>query len=105
MVVQEAVDGKEALREIDATIPDIIFMDIKLPEGNGLELTQKIKTSCPKIPIIILTSCDLPEYRQAANQYGADYFLPKTTSTGKVVELVQAILSEKSRESHDPNRI
>lgn len=95
MVVEEAAEGKEALQRLDALRPDIIFMDIKLPGETGLELTKKIKAHDPKIIIIILTSYDLPEYRQAAHQYGANYFLSKHTSTGsEILELVESILSD-----------
>jgi DNA-binding NarL/FixJ family response regulator len=49
-------------------------MDIRLPGANGLQLTQKIKRDLPSIHIAILTDYDLPEYRQAAIEYGANRF-------------------------------
>lgn len=104
MVVGEAEDGDEALQKIDALLPDIIFMDIKLPGENGLQVTQKVKTKHPEMIIIILTYYDSPEHRKAADQCGANYFLPKSTSTEEVVELVQSILSQKGLDSHDPER-
>jgi DNA-binding NarL/FixJ family response regulator len=79
IAIHEAADGGEALREVDAFLPDLIFMDIKLPGVNGLELTRKIKAAHPNITIFILTSYDIPEYQEAAFQYGADRFLPKTS--------------------------
>ena len=103
MVVEEAAEGKEALRKVDAFRPDIIFMDIKLPGENGLELTKRIKAGDPRITVIILTSYDLPEYRQAADQYGADYFLSKISSSGKeIASLVQSILSDQGIDSDSP---
>ena len=80
MSFKEARDGREALIEVSSFEPDLIFMDIKLPGENGLELTGKIKASHPEIKIIILTSHDLPEYREAAKAGGADHFLTKTSS-------------------------
>jgi DNA-binding NarL/FixJ family response regulator len=100
MTLDEARDGEEALRKIDALVPDIIFMDIKLPGENGLQLTKRVKTKYPEIIVIILTYYDLPEHRDAAFQCGASHFLPKGTSTEEVVGLVQSILSEKSLDSH-----
>ena len=79
VAVDEAADGDEALQEIDAFLPDLIFMDIKLPGENGLELTKKIKAAHPIITIFILTNYDIPEYREAAFHYGADRFLAKTS--------------------------
>jgi CheY-like chemotaxis protein len=78
IAIDEAADGGEALQKVDTFLPDLIFMDIKLPGVNGLELTRKIKAVHPNITIFILTSYDIPEYREAAFQYGADRFVPKT---------------------------
>ena len=103
MVIGEAADGEEALREIDALVPDMIFMDIKLPGENGLQVTKKVKTKYPEMIIIILTYYDSPEHRVAAVQCGANYFLPKGASAEEIVELVQSILFEKGLDSHDPN--
>jgi len=104
MDVQEAGDGEEALRKIDALPPDIIFMDIKLPGENGLQVTKKVKTSYPQITVIILTYYDLPEHRDAAFQCGASHFLPKGTSTEEIVGLVQSVLSEKGLDSGCPDK-
>jgi len=103
MAVQEAGDGEEALRQIDALVPDIVFMDIKLPGENGLQVTRRIKTRYPDIIVIILTHYDLPEHRDAAFQCGASHFLPKGTSTEEIVGLVQSILSQKGLDSGCPD--
>jgi DNA-binding NarL/FixJ family response regulator len=69
-------------------------MDIKLPGESGLELTKKIKAKHPNIIIIILTSYDTPEYREAAEQAKADYFLAKGLSTKNgILGLVESIVS------------
>ncbi len=104
MAVEEAGDGEEALRKIDALVPDLIFMDIKLPGENGLQVTRRVKTQYPEIVVVILTYYDSPEHRGAAGQCGANHFLPKSTSTEEVVELVQSIVSEKGLGSHDPDK-
>jgi DNA-binding NarL/FixJ family response regulator len=57
--------------------PDLIFMDIKLPGENGLEVTRQIKQVYAYIVIVILTSYDIPEYRQQAFRNGADCFISK----------------------------
>ena len=80
MSFKEARDGREALSEVSAFDPDLIFMDIKLLGENGLELTGKIRASNSEVKIIILTSHDLPEYREAARAGGADHFLTKASS-------------------------
>jgi len=94
MVIEEAEDGKEAMERVITFRPDLIFMDIKLPGETGLDLTKRIKTNDTSIVIIILTSYDLPEYREAAQQYGADYFVSKGSSTREeILELVRSISS------------
>jgi DNA-binding NarL/FixJ family response regulator len=100
MEILEAGDGEEALRKMMVSPPDLIFVDIKLPGESGLELTRKIKAQYPATTVIILTSYDLPEYREAANQYRANYFLSKGTTTKEsIVKLVETILSERGKET------
>jgi len=93
MVIEQAASGDEALKKIGGTPPHLIFMDIRLPGLNGLQLTQKVKKDFPGIRIALLTSYDLPEYRQAATQYGADRFFVKSSFKWDEVEaLVKSIL-------------
>ena len=93
MVFEEADDGMEALQKINGFIPKIVFTEIKLPGQSGLDLTKKLKKSFPEITVIILTSCDLPEYRHAANQNGADHFLSKGTSSPRdILNLSRSII-------------
>jgi len=73
----EAANGEEAMQKIKASPPEAILMDLRLPGENGLELTKKIKAQYPNIIIVILTNYDLPEYREAAYQSGADHFVSK----------------------------
>lgn len=89
----EAGDGKEALEKIEALHPALIFMDIKLPGENGLQLTRKIKASHPDAIVIILTSYDLPEYREAAQRSKANYFITKGSPTHEIFEVIRSALS------------
>ena len=92
MAIEEAGNADEALQKIKGSPPHLIFMDIRLPGINGLQLTQKIKKEFPDINIAILTDYDLPEYRQAAVQYGADRFFVKNSLKWDELEaLVQSI--------------
>jgi DNA-binding NarL/FixJ family response regulator len=86
MVVEDAANSEEALQKINRASPHLIVMDIRLPGVNGLELTKKIKKDFPGINIAILTDYDLPEYREAANQYGADRFFVKSAFNWNEVE-------------------
>jgi DNA-binding NarL/FixJ family response regulator len=75
--VLEAGGGEELLRKLASCPVDLIFMDIGLRGENGLELTRKIKADRQDISIIILSSYDFPEYRQAALSYGANGYILK----------------------------
>jgi DNA-binding NarL/FixJ family response regulator len=96
LVVEEAVDGEEALQKVESLLPHLVFMDIKLPGANGLEITREIKERYSTIQVIILTSYDFPEYREAAAQYGADHFLSKESASREdILALVDTIYSEE----------
>jgi len=92
LVIEEAPTGEEALKKINVSPPQVIFMDIGLPDANGLQLTQKIKADFPNIKIAILTVYDLPEYRQAAIQHGADgFFVKDSVKWDEVVTFIKSV--------------
>ncbi len=98
--VYESVDGADAIAQIDQTSPDMVFMDIRLPGKNGLELTRDIKGHNPNVVISIFTSYDLPEYRKIAEEYGADHFVLKDAMTGaEIAAMVKAVISKKKMQA------
>jgi DNA-binding NarL/FixJ family response regulator len=81
------------MQKIAAHLPDVIFMDVKLPGENGLDLTAKIKAAYPNTIVVILTSYDTLEYREAAGKAKANYFLAKGSSSKEgILTLVESIL-------------
>jgi YesN/AraC family two-component response regulator len=100
-MILEAKDGEEALRTIPTFLPDLIFMDIRLPGQNGLELTRKIKADRQDITIIIVTSYNLPEYQEAAIQCGASGFIAKDSLN---VESISTLIKcyQKAKHSGRP---
>ena len=93
------------MQEIKAQPPDLVFMDIKLPGESGLVLTKSIKAQYPDMIVIVLTSYDTPEYREAVTQCQADYFLSKGSSTREgILALVQSILSRRAEARGRPGR-
>ncbi len=98
LTVEEASNGDEALMVLQKTHPDLIFMDIKLPGRNGLELTRTIKKNDSEANVIILTSYDIPEYREAASQSGASHFFTKgNTDSAEIAAAVQATFDLKGK--------
>ena len=96
MDIIEAADGVEAFEKIDSHPPNLVLMDISLPGENGLELTRRIKKDYPGVIVIILTTHDSPEYREAAIRNKADYFFSKDAIVNDgIFTLVKSILQGK----------
>ncbi len=77
MEVIEAANGEEAFKGLASYPIDLVFMGIRLPGDNGLELTRKIKAKYKDVTIAMLTVYALAEYREAAAQCGAHCFIMK----------------------------
>lgn len=93
--IREASTNQEALQQLDNL--DLVFIDISLAGENGLELAAKLKCTHPGIVVSILTIHDSPEYRKAAFQHGADYFVSKAAPAEKILEVVQSALARPHR--------
>ena len=95
MEVLEAGDAGEALKRAKAFSPDLVTVDIHLPGENGLDLTKKLKAEYPSLKVLVLTIYDTPEYREAAYQSQANYFISKGSSTKEeILTLIESALSE-----------
>jgi len=100
VVVEEASEGTEALQKVNTLHPDLIFMDIRLPGENGLDLTRKIMANHPETVVIILTDYDIPEYRNAASQCGASHFFAKESlDWGQVDTVIRSHILMKDVQS------
>ena len=88
--VIEADSGESALIKGKDRSPDLVLMDVRLPGQNGFEITRKFKAVRPDTPVIILTSYNLAEYRDAASQCGANGFIGKDSlDWGEITTLVE----------------
>ena len=93
-VVGEATDGREAIDQARALRPDVVLMDIRMPELDGLEATRRILAAVdgdggPKI--LMLTTFDLDEYVYEALRAGASGFLLKDTPPEQLVAAIHVI--------------
>jgi DNA-binding NarL/FixJ family response regulator len=77
LVVGEAADGVEALRLVAAHHPDIVLLEVNMPELNGIEATRRIKQLAPETHVLVFSSYDEEEFRRESLLAGADYFLRK----------------------------
>lgn len=95
MMLVEVDSGDEALKQMDKLHPDLVFMDVKLPNANGLDLTKIIKAEHANTTVVVMTSSDLPEYRQAAFLSGASYFVSKSATTeAQIFSVVESVRHE-----------
>jgi len=92
-VVGEAADGREALRLVEESRPDVVVTDARMPVMDGLEATRLIKEKWPKVKVIVLTMYALHQANALAA--GADAFLVKGCATQ---ELLGAILDREEGE-------
>ncbi|MFI7215322.1 response regulator [Micromonospora maritima] len=91
-VVAEAATGAEAVDAVRRTRPDVVLMDVRMPEVDGLEATRRILTGAAAAPrIIILTTFDLDQYVYAALAAGASGFLLKDVTPEHLVAAVRMV--------------
>lgn len=98
MELEEAEDAADAMEKITNLLPDLVLMDVRLPGGSGLELLKKIRIKHPEIGVIMLSHYDLPEYRQAAFNGGAEAFISKgAIDLNELRRLIEFILKKRAR--------
>src|ERR1700730_6331700 len=90
-VVAEAADGREAVAATLKHRPDVVLMDIRMPEMDGLEATRRILASQTDVRIIILTTFDLDQYVYAALSAGASGFLLKDVSPEHLIAAIRLV--------------
>ncbi|MEV6763958.1 response regulator transcription factor [Streptomyces sp. NPDC051105] len=90
-VVGQAVDGLEAVVKVAELTPDVVLMDIRMPELNGIEATRRIVGERPDIKVLVLTTFDLDEYVYEALRAGASGFLLKDASADQLAEAVRVV--------------
>lgn len=92
-VVGLAEDGRKVLDLLNKTLPDIILMDIRMPELDGVQCTKAVKKKFPDVKIIILTTFDDDEYVFYALKYGASGYLLKGCSVQELTSAIYTVMN------------
>jgi DNA-binding NarL/FixJ family response regulator len=92
-VVGEASTAKEARERIAATIPDVAVIDVRLPDGNGIDVCRDIRSAHPEVHCLILTAYDDDDAMYAAALAGAAGYVLKDIRGQKLIESIRAVAS------------
>lgn len=87
-------DGKAALDAVATEQPDLIILDIMLPEIDGIEVCRRIKAdpATAKIPVVMLTAKKSRQDVEAGTEAGADAYITKPFKTAMVIEVIEGLL-------------
>ena len=95
ILVGEASNGRQALELTSKTVPDVIVMDITLPDISGIEITRQIKENFPDIAIVALTIHDDEEYFFEMLHAGASGYVPKRAAPEDLITAIRAAFREE----------
>ena len=90
-VVAEAGNGREAVAAALSHRPDVLVMDVRMPELDGIAATETITRECPEVRVLILTTFDLDEYAFAGLRAGASGFLLKNAPPDELVAAIRSV--------------
>ena len=88
--MHEGCNGREAVQLVEELQPDVVLMDVRMPEIDGLAATVQIKALWPQVKVILLSM--YPEYQGEALAAGADAFVGKGNAPRELLDLLSAVL-------------
>lgn len=100
-VIDEASSGNEALDRVQQNPPDVVLLDIRMPDLDGLQVCRQLKSANPKVAVIFLSSFDDDQTILSAATAGADGYLLKSAASHNIAEAVLAVSSGGS--AYDPH--
>ncbi|MBI4267031.1 MAG: response regulator transcription factor [Chloroflexi bacterium] len=95
-IIGEAAEGKEAIEKVGELQPDVVVMDIAMPEMDGLEATRRIMKKYPKAKVLVLTQYDNREYVLAAIKAGATGYVPKRALGSELILAIRTVQEGES---------
>jgi DNA-binding NarL/FixJ family response regulator len=105
-IVGEAANGKETLEQAEKLRPDVVLLDIRMPDGDGLSTLEKLRTKVPESRVVMLSTYDNPTYIARAVALGAsDYVLKGSTREAIVATITAAAAGESPSRSGELRRV
>jgi len=101
-IVGEASDGSEALELVESLRPDVLILDIRMPNTNGIQTLETLRRSEATAATMVLTSFPNRQYRDRCLQAGAAYFFDKATEFERVAEVLEQLTSDGATTSLSP---
>jgi DNA-binding NarL/FixJ family response regulator len=92
-IIGEADNGRKAIALAQELKPDVVVMDISMPELNGLKATEQLKKCCPEIKVLTLTRHTDDSYLQQLLQAGASGYVLKKSAPGDLVRAIRAVVA------------
>jgi len=90
-VIGQSSNGRDALEFIRKHKPDIVLMDIRMPDGSGIEITRKVKEEMPEVDIILLSMYDEEEYVLEGIRAGASGYMLKDVSREELIRTIEVV--------------
>jgi len=94
-VVAQTTNSFETIEEIKKHKPDVLILDIRMPEGSGINVLKYIKKNKTKIVTIVVTNYPIIQYKNKCFELGADYFYSKASEFDEVFKLVEKLANSK----------
>ncbi len=96
-VIGEAVNGRHALELCRQLRPDLVLMDVRMPEMDGLTATRAIKEEMPSITVLMVTAYESEDYRREAASAGATGYILKDADRRQLLEAVRKALGQRDK--------
>lgn len=90
-IVGEAGDSDQAIESVRTLAPDVVILDIRMPNGSGIDVLEQVKKNLAPPVVIMFTNYPFPQYRKKCREAGAEFFFDKSSESHKVIETLESL--------------